>query len=666
MILDCQNVSKSFHENRIFKDCSFHIEDYEKMAVVGINGAGKTTLLRILVGELEPDQGQVVYGKDKSFGYLSQNAAVDGDRTIYEELLEVKRDVLTLEESIRSCEEQMKHVQGEELEALMERYSLYTHQFELKNGYSCRSEVVGVLKGLGFAEEDFGKKTGTLSGGQKTRVALGRLLLTQPDLIILDEPTNHLDMASISWLETYLVNYRGAVLIVSHDRYFLDKIATKVVELDGGKCSVFSGNYSDYAAKKEQLRTAQWHAYMNQQQQIRHQEAVIEKLRSFNREKSIRRAESREKMLQKMEVLEKPTQVRDDMHMELHPRFTSGNDVLTVEGLAKAYDRQTLFTELSFFLKRGEHVAIIGDNGTGKTTILKIINDLAQADAGKITIGSKVHIGYYDQEHHVLHPDKTIFDEISDDYPTLTNTEIRNVLAAFLFTGEDVFKQVKMLSGGERGRVSLAKLMLSEANFLILDEPTNHLDIASKEILEDALNSYSGTVLYVSHDRYFINRTASRILELENGALTVYQGNYDYYLEKKAELAGAGADSCAAGGGIENSSGSSRLKDGTSALPSAAWNTAPASDTPVSQSAQKQDWKSQKEAQAAQRKKENAIRRCEEAISRLEERIAQIEEEMVRPEVCTDVPRLQELSREKEDADGRLLELMDEWEKLSE
>ncbi len=665
MILDCQNVSKSFHEKTIFKDCSFHIEDYEKVAIVGINGAGKTTLLKILVGELEPDQGQVVVGKEKSFGYLAQNAAVDGDRSIYEELLEVKRDVLTLEETIRSCEEQMKHVQGEELEALMERYSLYTHQFEQKNGYSCRSEVVGVLKGLGFAEEDFGKKTGALSGGQKTRVALGRLLLTQPDLIILDEPTNHLDMASISWLETYLVNYRGAVLIVSHDRYFLDKIATKVVELDGGRAGVFSGNYSDYAVKKEQLRAAQWHAYMNQQQEIRRQEAVIEKLRSFNREKSIRRAESREKMLQKMDVLDKPSQVRDDMHMELHPRVMSGNDVLTVEGLAKAYGRQTLFTELSFFLKRGEHVAIIGDNGTGKTTILKIINDLAQADAGKITIGSKVHIGYYDQEHHVLHPDKTIFQEISDDYPALTNTEIRNVLAAFLFTGEDVFKQVKMLSGGERGRVSLAKLMLSEANFLILDEPTNHLDIASKEILEDALNSYSGTVLYVSHDRYFINRTATRILELENGALTVYQGNYDYYLEKKAELAGTGMDSAAAAG---NGSGSSpaRLKDGTNALPSAAWNTASVSDAPASQSAQKQDWKSQKEAQAAQRKKENAIRRCEEAISRLEERISQIEEEMVLPEVCTNVPRLQELSREKEDADARLLELMEEWEELSE
>ncbi len=665
MILDCQNVSKSFHEKTIFKDCSFHIEDYEKVAIVGINGAGKTTLLKILVGELEPDQGQVVVGKEKSFGYLAQNAAVDEDRSIYEELLEIKRDVLTLEETIRSCEEQMKHVQGEELEALMERYSLYTHQFEQKNGYSCRSEVVGVLKGLGFAEEDFGKKTGALSGGQKTRVALGRLLLTQPDLIILDEPTNHLDMASISWLETYLVNYRGAVLIVSHDRYFLDKIATKVVELDGGRAGVFSGNYSDYAVKKEQLRAAQWHAYMNQQQEIRRQEAVIEKLRSFNREKSIRRAESREKMLQKMDVLDKPSQVRDDMHMELHPRVMSGNDVLTVEGLAKAYGRQTLFTELSFFLKRGEHVAIIGDNGTGKTTILKIINDLAQADAGKITIGSKVHIGYYDQEHHVLHPDKTIFQEISDDYPALTNTEIRNVLAAFLFTGEDVFKQVKMLSGGERGRVSLAKLMLSEANFLILDEPTNHLDIASKEILEDALNSYSGTVLYVSHDRYFINRTATRILELENGALTVYQGNYDYYLEKKAELAGTGMDSAAAAGN-GSGSGPARLKDGTNALPSAAWNTASASDAPASQSAQKQDWKSQKEAQAAQRKKENAIRRCEEAISRLEERISQIEEEMVLPEVCTNVPRLQELSREKEDADARLLELMEEWEELSE
>ena len=656
MVLSCQNVGKAFHEKQVFKNCSFHIEDHEKAAIVGINGAGKTTLLRILTGELDADEGMVVWGKDVSFGYLPQNAQVEGSRSIYDEVLEAKKDVLLLEEEIRSCELQMKQAEDNALEALMEKYTQLTHRFEQADGYSCRSEVTGVLKGLGFTEEEFSKQVSTLSGGQKTRVALGRLLLTRPDLIILDEPTNHLDMSSIAWLETWLINYRGAVLIVSHDRYFLDKIATKIIELDGGKASVFSGSYSDYAVKKEQIRAAQMHAYLNQQQEIKHQEAVIEKLRSFNREKSIRRAESREKMLQKMEVLEKPTEVRDDMHIQLKPRIESGNDVLSVEGLAKAFDSQPLFTDLSFFLKRGEHVAVIGDNGTGKTTILKIINGLVDADAGEIRIGSKVQIGYYDQEHHVLHPDKTIFEEISDEYPTLTNTEIRNVLAAFLFTGEDVFKQIKMLSGGERGRVSLAKLMLSEANFLILDEPTNHLDITSKEILEDALNNYTGTVLYVSHDRYFINRTASRILELEDGKLTGYPGNYDYYLEKKAQLAdgqlSSGGEIAAGRGSAAGFAQAVGIRNGAS--------------SPASESALKQDWKSQKEAQAAQRKKENALKRCEERIAVLEERSAQIDAEMALPEVCTDVAKLQALSKEKAEIEEELLVKMEEWEALSE
>ena len=656
MVLSCQNVGKAFHEKQVFKNCSFHIEDHEKAAIVGINGAGKTTLLRILTGELDADEGMVVWGKDVSFGYLPQNAQVEGSRSIYDEVLEAKKDVLLLEEEIRSCELQMKQAEDSALEALMEKYTQLTHRFEQADGYSCRSEVTGVLKGLGFTEEEFSKQVSTLSGGQKTRVALGRLLLTRPDLIILDEPTNHLDMSSIAWLETWLINYRGAVLIVSHDRYFLDKIATKIIELDGGKASVFSGSYSDYAVKKEQIRAAQMHAYLNQQQEIKHQEAVIEKLRSFNREKSIRRAESREKMLQKMEVLEKPTEVRDDMHIQLKPRIESGNDVLSVEGLAKAFDSQPLFTDLSFFLKRGEHVAVIGDNGTGKTTILKIINGLVDADAGEIRIGSKVQIGYYDQEHHVLHPDKTIFEEISDEYPTLTNTEIRNVLAAFLFTGEDVFKQIKMLSGGERGRVSLAKLMLSEANFLILDEPTNHLDITSKEILEDALNNYTGTVLYVSHDRYFINRTASRILELEDGKLTGYPGNYDYYLEKKAQLAdgqlSSGGEIAAGRGSAAGFAQAVGIRNGAS--------------SPASESALKQDWKSQKEAQAAQRKKENALKRCEERIAVLEERSAQIDAEMALPAVCTDVAKLQALSKEKAEIEEELLVKMEEWEALSE
>ena len=528
MILSCQNISKAFNEKTILKDVSFHIEEHDKAAIVGINGVGKTTLLRIIVGELPADSGIVTLKKEASFGYLAQNQNVNSENTIYEELLSVKAPVIAMEKQLRDMEEKMHVLSGSELDILMENYARLNHQFELENGYAYQSEISGVLKGLGFTEEDFGKQISTLSGGQKTRVALSKLLLKKPELIILDEPTNHLDLNAIAWLENYLLNYKGAVLTVSHDRYFLDRFAGKIIEIDQAKATTFLGNYTAYAAKKEILRTAARNAYLNQQQEIRHQEAVIEKLKSFNREKSIKRAESREKMLNKIEVLEKPTEARTDIHMTLTPRCQSGNDVLHIEHLAKSFDGLSLFQDISMDLKRGEHVAIIGDNGTGKTTILKIINDLVPADSGTITLGTNVHIGYYDQEHHVLHPDKTLFDEISDEYPSLTGTQIRNTLAAFLFTGDDVFKLIRDLSGGERGRVSLAKLMLSESNFLILDEPTNHLDITSKEILEDAVNAYEGTVLYVSHDRYFINRTASRILELSDGRLTGYLGNYDY------------------------------------------------------------------------------------------------------------------------------------------
>ena len=635
MILSVSNIHKSFNEIPVLTNVSFHIEDYDKTAIVGINGAGKTTLLRIIMGEISADEGIVTVSRDKTIGYLSQQEAVSGENTIYDELLSVKQEIIALEQRMRSVELQMKTASEDVLSGLMDTYADLTHAFESANGYAYKSELTGVLKGLGFTEEEFKRSVSTLSGGQKTRVALGKLLLLKPDLIILDEPTNHLDLSSITWLETYLLNYKGAVIIVSHDRSFLDRIANKVVEIDQTKATVFTGNYSAYAVKKEALRAAEYSAYLKQQQEIRHQEAVIEKLRSFNREKSIRRAESRVKMLDKLEVLDKPAEVRTDMHLILEPKYASGNDVLRVEDLAKSFGSLTLFEHLSFELKKGEHVAIIGDNGTGKTTILKIINELAAPDTGEIHLGSNVAIGYYDQEHHVLHMEKTLFEEISDDYPSLTNTEIRNTLAAFLFTGEDVFKQVKALSGGERGRVSLAKLMLSEANFLILDEPTNHLDIMSKEILEDALNAYTGTVLYVSHDRYFINKTASRILDLSGKVLTNYLGNYDYYLEKKEALG----------------AGSSPEENQTAA--------SPVSDT-------KQIWKAQKELQAAQRKKENELKKCEESIEQLEQRNAEIDLLMSSPQICTDAARLQELNQEKETNETTLNELYAKWELLSE
>lgn len=635
MILSCQNISKAFNEVPVLKEVSFHLEDYDKAAIVGLNGAGKTTLLRIIVGEIAPDHGLVTLSKDKTIGYLAQDQAVSSQNTIYEELLTAKSDVIEMESRIRSLELAMKQTSGRELEELMETYTRLTHSFELANGYAYQSEVTGILKGLGFTEEEFSKKISTLSGGQKTRVALGKLLLQKPDLIILDEPTNHLDLNSIAWLETYLLNYKGAVLIVSHDRYFLDRIAGKIIEIDQTKATTFLGNYSDYAVKKEQLRSAALNAYLKQQQEIKHQEEVIEKLRSFNREKSIKRAESREKALNKMDVLDKPAQTRSDIHITLTPRCTSGNDVLHIEDLSKSFGEHLLFKHLSMDLKRGEHVAIIGDNGTGKTTILKIINGLLPADTGTLALGTNVHIGYYDQEHHVLHPEKTLFDEISDSYPYLDNTEIRSTLAAFLFTGEDVFKRIKDLSGGERGRVSLAKLMLSESNFLILDEPTNHLDITSKEILEDAINAYEGTVLYVSHDRYFINRTASRILELSEGALTGYLGNYDYYLEKKTE---------------------------------ASLSTLPASPSQKEYlpTETKLDWQAQKKLQADKRKKENDLKKCEESIALLEQEQKEIDAKMSDPSIATNVAELQKLaSRQKELAD-KLEGLYEQWEALAD
>lgn len=630
-------------ENQVLKNVSFHIEDHEKAAIVGINGAGKTTLLRIIVGEMTPDDGQVVLAKDKTLGYLAQNSTVDTSHTIYEELLSVKADLLRLEEKIRECENNMKHADGDALEDLMKQYTSLTHAFETGGGYLYRSELVGVLKGLGFIEDEFSKPVATLSGGQKTRVALGRLLLQNPDLIILDEPTNHLDMNSIAWLETYLLNYKGAVLIVSHDRYFLDRIAGKVIEIDQSKATTFMGNYSDYAVKKEQLRVAAWNAYMNQQRDIKHQEEVIEKLKSFNREKSIKRAESREKMLDKIEVIEKPSEVRTDMKLTLTPRILSGNDVLTVEHLSKSFDSHKLFTDVNFEIKRGEHVAIIGDNGSGKTTLLKILNGLVPADQGTFRLGSNVEIGYYDQEHHVLHSEKTLFEEISDDYPYLNNTQIRNVLAAFLFTGEDVFKHISDLSGGERGRVSLAKLVLSNANFLILDEPTNHLDIMSKEILEDALNGYEGTILYVSHDRYFINRTAHRILDLTEGQFVSYVGNYDYYLEKHDTVMAA----------IEASVPQSADADNIVAAKAA-------------ESEVKLDWKAQKEEQARLRKKENNLKKCEEKIAELEARISEIDTEMSDPAIGTQVAKLQELTKEQTACQEQLEKLYEQWEELAE
>ena len=633
MVLACQNISKAYGITEILNNINFHIEAKEKLAIVGINGAGKSTLLKIIMQEEEADEGQVVIGKDITVGYLAQHQNSYFDKTIYEELLSVKQDVITLQEDIRKLELDMKHLSGSELDAALERYTRMMHTFEQQDGYAFESQVTGILKGLGFSESDFNRPVSELSGGQKTRVSLGRLLLSRPDVILLDEPTNHLDLNSIGWLETYLSNYDGAVIIVSHDRYFLDKIVTKVVEIENTKSTIYHGNYSYYASKREEVRLSKYRAYMNQQAEIKHQEEVIAKLKQFNREKSIKRAESREKMLDKMERLEKPQEVHDEMRLALTPDIESGNDVLLVENLTKSYGEHTLFTDIGMDIKRGERVALIGNNGTGKTTILKIINQLIPKDSGKIVLGTQVHIGYYDQEHQVLHPEKTIFDELHDTYPNMTNTKIRNVLAAFLFTGEDVFKEIRDLSGGEQGRVSLAKLMLSNANFLILDEPTNHLDITSKEILEQALKNYTGTVLYVSHDRYFINQTATRILDLNTNGITSYIGNYDYYIEQKLV------------------------------------STARQEEKEVvakTESDNKKDWKKSKEEQAKERKRQNDIKKIETRIDELEQLLSSLDEEMSLPENATNSAALTELSKKQEQANEELEQLYETWEELSE
>ena len=653
MILSCHNISKAFGTDEILKSASFHIEEHEKAAVVGINGAGKSTLLKIIIGEETADEGEVTLSKGATIGYLAQQNMLSGSRSIYEEVAEVMQHVIDLEDSLRSMELQMNETSGDELDALMERYHQTQTSFEQAGGYAWKSEIAGVLRGLGFTDEEFDKPVDTLSGGQKTRVALGKLLLSSPDIMLLDEPTNHLDLNSIEWLENYLLNYRGAVIVVAHDRYFLNKVVSKVVEIDQGHVMTFPGDYNAYSVQKQQLRESQLKAWMNQQAQIRHQEEVIAKLKSFNREKSIKRAESREKMLDKIERLEKPSEERSDMHLSLTPRIESGKDVLSAEHLSKAFEFP-LFDDLELSIRRGEKVALIGNNGTGKSTLLKILIGAMDADSGSVRLGAKVHIGYYDQEHQILHPDKTLFDELQDAYPSLNNTQIRDTLAAFLFTGDDVFKLVSDLSGGERGRLSLAKLMLSEANFLILDEPTNHLDILSKEILEDAICRYTGTVLCVSHDRWFINRTATRILDLTGRTLIEYQGNYDYYLEKHEEL----TQRLLSADARTHSSGGAIASGNASHLSMQHVHTAADSEG-------KQDWKKQKEEQAQERKRAARVREVEDKIASLEERDRVIDEELAKEAVYTDLAQVTALSEEKAQIASQLEELYEIWSDLA-
>lgn len=635
MILSCTNISKAFLDKDILKNISFHINEHEKVALIGNNGAGKTTLFRIITGELSSDTGEVTKKKDATIGYLSQHHDYTSPNTVYEELLAVKKPVIDLENSLREMEAQMNLISTTDLDAHMKLYHERMHTFDLMGGYTYKSDIQGILRGLQFKDEDFQKPVTTLSGGERTRLLLGRILLEKPDLILLDEPTNYLDIESVKWLENYLLNVKSAVLVVSHDRYFINKIVSKVIEIDQASSLCYEGNYDDFIIKKEAYIQLKLAAYENQQREIKHQEDVIRKLRSFNREKSIRRADSRQKMLDRIERIDKPTENKSDMSFSLTPSIISGNDVLEVSELKKSYGERVLFENISFQIKRGEHIALIGRNGTGKTTILKIINDLLPADKGSIKFGTNVTIGYFDQQSRVLDETKTIFEEISDAYPKLTQTEIRNILAAFLFTGDDVFQPIRSLSGGERGRVVLSKLMLSGANLLILDEPTNHLDMISKEVLEEALNAYEGTVLYVSHDRYFINRTASRVMVLDEKSVTSYHGNYDYYLEKSTASPDAPAEYTAKGHSANSEQKSSAGKD---------------------------DWAKQKEFQAARRKLENKLNKLEKDIAELEEKLELLQNEMVKPEISSNSVKLQEVCKKADETKEKLDSLYEDWE----
>ena len=628
MLLSCKQLQKSYGIETILADVTFILEENEKAALIGVNGAGKTTLLKMLTGAIQPDEGIISKPRQISVGYLPQIAELTSQNSIYEELLQVFGKLIEMERDMRDLERSMSSLDGVDLEQAMKDYDKLIDRFEDSKGYEYESRVRGVIKGLGFTEDDWGQPVWQLSGGQKTRIALGKLLLTEPDLLLLDEPTNHLDMDSISWLEDYLRAYNQAIIVVSHDRYFMDRIVTKVIEIENKKSRVYNGNYSFYARHKVEDRETAIKRYLDQQKEIRRQEAVIARLKSYNREKSIKQAESKEKRLDMMERVERPETLPNKIRIILTPRIQSGSDVLDVTGVSKSFSGEMLFEGVDFSLKRGDKAALIGPNGIGKTTLVKIITGEMEYDRGSIIRGVNVRAGYYDQEHESLDYSKTVFDEISDAYPSLSNTAIRNVLAAFVLTGDDVFKQIGILSGGEKSRVALAKIMLGGANLLILDEPTNHLDMASKEILEEALRDYSGTLLYISHDRYFINNTATKIMEMNKHGLDIYDGNYDFYLEKKRQA--------------------QRERE------EAADNT------------MRGDWVKKRDLNAEERKRKNAVNKIEAEISETEQRLSALDDMLNTDDVGRDAALAEQYYNDKITAELRLKQLYEDWDRLTE
>lgn len=632
MYLTVSNLSKSFGDRELFSGLSFSLDKNDRVGIVGPNGCGKSTLLKILTNEMPYDDGSFSLDSNINVGYLSQYQSTDLEGNIYDVVLSARADLIEMEEKLRKMESEMNNLSGEELKEHLNRYHEDMSAFEKQDGYVFRSKAVGVLKGLGFSDEDFSLEYKSLSGGQKTRVSLGRLLLSNPEVLILDEPTNHLDISSVEWLENFLSSYEGALILVSHDRYFLDHVIDHVLDISGSECRFFTGNYTDFVQKKAIIVNAEIKAYEKQQDRIKHEQEVIKTLQRFNREKSIKRAESRKKTLEKIELLDKPEEAEDPMRLRFVSNKRSGNDVITVSDLSKSFDGNTLFSNLSFLLKRQERLAILGDNGTGKTTLLKILNGIIPPDTGEVRIGSEVVIGYYDQAQQNLDDRNTIFTELRNEYPTFNDTKIRNTLAAFGFKGEEVDKRISELSGGERGRVSLAKLTLLDANLLILDEPTNHLDIRAKEILEEALSEYEGTILFVSHDRYFVNRIADRIIEINATECKNYLGNYDEYITKKKEL--------------ETSVEEETVVEAVS-------------ETKV-------DYAMQKQEKARRQKIQRNIDNCEKEIAELEELISKLDEEMADPSNAVNSAKLNELSKKRDEADEKLQNLFEDWERFSE
>lgn len=617
MILACSSLKKSFQGNDLLKDITFKIEDHDKIAIIGVNGAGKTTLLRILCEEESYDSGDIFKSKDVVIGYLSQHNTLDPTLSIYDALLDVFKPLIQKEKRIRELEAMMASFS--QLENIMKEYDQLTYEFERDGGYSYESQLKGVLKGLGFGEETWSMNIGILSGGQKTRIALGRLLLLKPDLLLLDEPTNHLDVESIEWLENYLKNYPHAIIMVSHDRYFIDQVTNQIIEIENGKSTLYRCSYDQYALLKKHNREVELKHYIDNQKEIKRMQESIDLLKSFNREKQVKRAESKEKALEKMEKVEKPDAMPQAIRIQFQPLVESGYDVLKVKDLAMSFDKP-LFENVQFEVNKQERVALIGPNGIGKTTLFHMILGDYIPQHGKIKLGSKVMIGYYDQEHTSLSFQKTIFQEISDTYPQMNNTEIRNACASFQFKGEDVFKTMDMLSGGERGRVVLMKLLLSRCNFLILDEPTNHLDIESKEVLEDALMNFEGTILFISHDRYFINKLATKVVEMSSHGSHTYSGNYSQYIENKQVNK------------VEKEKNVSYLES--------------------------------KKIQSELRKQQNQIKKIEKEISDLELQIKQYNEMLHQEEILNDYQKYNEIVKNIDEANQKLETLMESWEEL--